>query len=134
MDNTFSFSITSNDGKHFEEEVNEVYFTSISKGDRAILKSSEDLGCLLDISKIFYKKDGEKKYISIGKGIMSFHNNEAIFIVDTFELSNEIDKDRALKKKDEAENILKKSDISIEEAKKAELSLKKALNRLSILK
>lgn len=132
--NSFLFSITSNDGKFFEENVEEVYFTSISKGDRAILSNSEDLGCLLDISKIFYKKNDNIYYISISGGIMSFHDNSAIFIVDTFELENEIDKNRVLKAKFDAENILKDSTKSPDELKKAEFSLKKALNRLSILK
>lgn len=132
--NSFLFSITSNDGKFFEENVEEVYFTSILKGDRAILSNSEDLGCLLDVSKIFYKKNDNVYYISISGGIMSFHDNSAIFIVDTFELENEIDKNRVLKAKFDAENILKDSTKSPDELKKAEFSLKKALNRLSILK
>ena len=132
--NSFLFSITSNDGKFFEENVEEVYFTSILKGDRAILSNSEDLGCLLDVSKIFYKKNDNIYYISISGGIMSFHDNSAIFIVDTFELENEIDKNRVLKAKSDAENILKDSAKSPDELKKAEFSLKKALNRLSILK
>ena len=132
--NSFLFSITSNDGKFFEENVEEVYFTSILKGDRAILSNSEDLGCLLDVSKIFYKKNDNIYYISISGGIMSFHDNSAIFIVDTFELENEIDKNRVLKAKSDAENILKDSAKSLDELKKAEFSLKKALNRLSILK
>ncbi len=132
--NSFLFSITSNDGKFFEENVEEVYFTSILKGDRAILSNSEDLGCLLDVSKIFYKKNDNIYYISISGGIMSFHDNSAIFIVDTFELENEIDKNRVLKAKFDAENILKDSTKSPDELKKAEFSLKKALNRLSILK
>ena len=42
---------------------------------------------------------------------MSFHNNNAIFIVDTFELSTEIDKERVLKAKYNAEEILKKARI-----------------------
>ena len=43
MKNSFFFSITNNDGKYFEENVEEVYFTSFKKGDHAILNGSEDL-------------------------------------------------------------------------------------------
>ncbi len=132
--NSFFFSITSNDGKHFESEVEEVYFTSIKKGDRAILKGSEDLGCLIGISKLFYKKDGIIKYISTSGGIMSFHDNKAIFLVETFELEHELDKERILSSKKRAEEKLKSSLNNQNEIEEAELSLKKAINRLSILK
>ncbi len=132
--NSFFFSITSNDGKQFESEVEEVYFTSSKKGDRAILRGSEDLGCLIGISKIFYKKDGIIKYISTSGGIMSFHDNKAIFLVETFELEHELDKDRALNAKKKAEDTLKNSLKSQKEMEEAEISLKKAINRLSILK
>ncbi len=132
--NSFFFSITSNDGKQFESEVEEVYFTSSKKGDRAILRGSEDLGCLIGISKIFYKKDGIIKYISTSGGIMSFHDNKAIFLVETFELEHELDKDRALNAKKRAEDTLKNNLKSQKEMEEAEISLKKAINRLSILK
>ena len=132
--NNFFFSITSNDGKYFESEVEEVYFTSIGKGDRAILKGSEDLGCLIGISKLFYKKDGIIKYISTSGGIMSFHENKAIFLVETFELEHELDKERILNSKKIAEEILKNTTKSQKEIEEAEISLKKAINRLSILK
>lgn len=132
--NSFFFSITSNDGKQFESEVEEVYFTSIKKGDRAILRGSEDLGCLIGISKLFYKKDGVIKYISTSGGIMSFHNNKAIFLVETFELEHELDKERVLNSKKKAEEVLKNSARSQSEIEDAEISLKKAINRLSILK
>ncbi len=132
--NSFFFSITSNDGKQFESEVEEVYFTSSKKGDRAILRGSEDLGCLIEISKLFYKKDGVIKYISTSGGIMSFHDNKAIFLVETFELEHELDKDRALNAKKRAEDTLKNNLKSQKEMEEAEISLKKAINRLSILK
>lgn len=132
--NNFFFSITSNDGKQFESEVEEVYFTSSGKGDRAILKGSEDLGCLIGISKLFYKINGVIKYISTSGGIMSFHDNKAIFLVETFELEHELNKERILNSKKKAEDILKNNSKTQKEIKEAELSLKKAINRLSILK
>lgn len=129
-----SFYINSEDGKSFNDVVDEVYFTSLKTGDRAILPGSQDLSCLVGISKIFFKKNNEITYISISGGVMSFYENKAIFLVETYELSNEINKERALNAKLKAENLLKDSTLNDEELKKAEINLKKAINRLSALK
>lgn len=132
--NKISFYINSEDGKSFNETVDEVYFTSLKTGDRAILPGSQDLSCLVGISRMFFKKNNEITYISTSGGVMSFYDNKAIFLVETYELSNEINKERALNAKMNAECILKDSTLNSEELKKAEVSLKKAINRLSALK
>lgn len=131
--NQFQFTIYSSDGKKVSLEIEALYVNVPGYGVRGILKCHEKMICNLDISSIYVYSNNEKKYFALSGGVLDVKKNEAIILADTFEARSEIDKDRALKAKENAIkklNELKKNDVNYQ---LVELSLKKAINRLSIL-
>ncbi|MDY2727944.1 MAG: ATP synthase F1 subunit epsilon [Candidatus Onthovivens sp.] len=132
--NEFLFEIISSEGKKYSAEISLLNIKT-SGGEVGILKNHYPLVAFLDISTLNIVVENRKEYFAVSGASLNFKDNKATILVDTFEKREEIDKDRVLKKKDEA---LKKISLLQKENSldliSAERSLKKALNRLSLLK
>lgn len=129
---SFKFEILSSDGKKYIDDIDELYVHVKDLGMRGFLKGHVPFICTLDISTFYIVKNNEKFYFSISGGILNFKKDLTIILADTFESKNEIDKDRAINEKTEAENKLLEHEESEYGLKEAEFSLKKAINRLSL--
>lgn len=127
-------NISSSDGKKLDLECYAIYIDLPPKGIHGILPDHIPLVAKFDIS-IFYIVDleGNYFYFSTSGGFIDVRKDRTIIFCDTFERKEEIDKDRALKEKVNAESVLKKVNNDKEVEKKASFSLKKAINRLKIL-
>jgi len=124
-----------NGKKYTSEEVTKIYFKAEEEGARAILPGSNDLSIKLPISAFYFQEEGTVKTVATSGGFLSFYKNEATFALNTYEFAEEIDKQRVLKQKENAEEILAHKDkYELKDIEKAETSLKKAINRLTLLK
>ena len=132
--NEFLFEIYSSDGKKFSSPVSELTVKT-SNGEIGILKGHYPLVAFLDISVFNITTDNKKMYFAVSGACLNVKGNKAVILADTFENRDELDKNRLLKKKEEAMKrlqALQKENIA--DLIEAERSLKKALNRLSLLK
>jgi len=134
MAKKFLFKIVSADGKTYEDNIEELNVET-SNGTIGILADHLPLIANILISVFSTKTDGKMKYFTISGGLLSVESKQVLILDDTFESSDELDKERVLKAKERAEKIL--SDISLTNSdydrQVADISLKKALNRLKIL-
>ena len=132
--NEFLFEIYSSDGKKFSSPVSELTVNT-SNGEICIFKVNYQLVAFLDISIFNATIDNKKIYFAVSGACLHVKENKAVILADTFETRDELDKNRLLKKKEEAMKrlqILQKDNCA--DLIEAERSLKKALNRLSLLK
>ncbi|MCC7429729.1 ATP synthase F1 subunit epsilon [bacterium] len=77
------------------------------------------------------EKTGKTSYLATSGGFTEIINNNAMILVETFELSEAIDKMRAEEAKNRALQRLKEKTENLDVAR-AEASLARALNRLKI--
>ena len=133
MKSKFPFKIISADGKVFTDNIDELYVTT-KNGVIGILSGHFPLVAIVEISIIKIIKDNVVSYFSISGGVLNVEKDNAYILADTFEPS-EIDKERVLKSKHEAEEKLAKlSKEDVIAFKNAEFQLKKALNRIRLVK
>ena len=127
---TFDLKVITLDGVMFDGEAESV-IARTSVGDVCILARHSNYVGTIEIGKVKIKTaDGTKEAACAG-GFLSFTDNKARLVATTFEFAEDIDRLRAEKAKEKAEEILseRKSD---KEQKMAEIKLKKALLRLNI--
>ncbi len=115
-----------------DDEVDMVIVRTID-GDRGILPRHAPLLTALEIGEIRVKNDGEEHSIAASQGYMEVHSSKVTILVNTAELEDEIDVERALAAKERAQKRLeKKSSETRVNEKRAEIALRKALNRVNV--
>lgn len=128
-------TLLSIDGKKFHDFVDALYVDIPNSGIMGILPNRLPLVTPLFISTIYYYKDGHKYYYAISGGLLNYKDSKATIMCDTYEKEDELDKERALRAKERAENILSKLETTDDvEYDDADFALKKAMNRLKLLK
>ncbi len=116
------------DGKTHSEELSRISLPT-NDGIRTILNNHMDVVVPVDIGEVKLINDKETKKVVVSEGIFNFEDNNAQLLVRTFEFPEEIDKDRAKRAKERAEERLEK-ELSAKEFHETELSLKRAVTRL----
>lgn len=129
---TFPLRIGTPDGLLFSGDVVRMVLRTIT-GDRAILANHIDFVTGIGMGEAhFVLEDGTvRKGACIG-GMISMQNGICRILSTTWEWEEEIDKDRAERAKERAEEKLRKGDLSEKEALVQEAKLKRALVRLSV--
>lgn len=129
---TFPLRIGTPDGLLFSGDVVRMVLRTIT-GDRAILANHIDFVTGIGMGEAhFVLEDGTvRKGACIG-GMVSMQNGICRILSTTWEWEEEIDKDRAQRAKERAEEKLRKGDLSEKEALVQEAKLKRALVRLSV--
>ena len=103
-------------------------------GSFGIMANHQDGVFSLDIGEIMIQSKSDTKYYSTSGGFAEINENEVCLLVETIELSSEIDISRAesaLQRANERKN--KKNEESLDEVR-IESSLSRALNRLRVAK
>jgi len=103
-------------------------------GSFGIMANHQDGVFSLDIGEIMIQSKSDTKYYSISGGFAEINENEVCLLVETIELSSEIDISRAesaLQRANERKN--KKNEEDLDEVR-MESSLSRALNRLRVAK
>lgn len=101
-------------------------------GQITILPHHEELLANVAISILIIKEADKEKHYAVGGGAMHFKakDNQAVLVLHSIEAVEEIDENKVLKEKQEAEMKLKVQ-TSYEEHREAELSLLRSLNMLA---
>ena len=128
----FNFKIVASDGKVFEAPITLLNVNS-KDGSFGIMKNHIPLVAFLGISTFNIISNNEQKYFACSEGVLRVENGGATIVAGTFETREELDKDRLLQKKEEAERKISLAGDKELDLISAETSLKKALNRLSLL-
>ena len=103
-------------------------------GSFGIMANHQDGVFSLDIGEIMIQSKSDTKYYSTSGGFAEINENEVCLLVETIELSSEIDISRAesaLQRANERKN--KKNEEDLDEVR-IESSLSRALNRLRVAK
>lgn len=129
---TFPLRIGTPDGLLYSGDVVRMVLRTIT-GDRAILANHIDFVTGIGMGEAhFVLEDGTvKKGACIG-GMVSMQNGICRILSTTWEWEEDIDKDRAQRAKERAEEKLRKGDLTTKEAMVQEAKLKRALVRLSV--
>ena len=103
-------------------------------GSFGIMANHQDGVFSLDIGEIMIQSKSDTKYYSTSGGFAEINENEVCLLVETIELSSEIDISRAesaLQRANERKN--KKNEEDLDEVR-IESSLSRALNRIRVAK
>lgn len=100
-------------------------------GERGILPNHVPVVFMLDIGKMETSENNEKKVYAISGGMFYFENKQANIIVNSIEVKEDIDVNRALASKERQLEKLEKKDPNMD-LKRAQVALKRALNRIEI--
>jgi F-type H+-transporting ATPase subunit epsilon len=86
----------------------------------------------LGIGSLYYKISGKNHYIFISGGFAEVNNNKVTILAEVAEKAAEIDRDRAQKAKERAEQRLQQTKASMDFAR-AQAALRRAIIRMSVL-
>jgi F-type H+-transporting ATPase subunit epsilon len=103
-----------------------------TEGEFGVLRGHEAFLSSVDIGELSFLKEGKKTHYSVTTGYAEVTANKVTILIETAERSDHIDKDRALKAKDNAETRLAqmtKEDVEYEIIRAA---LARAVARISV--
>lgn len=100
-------------------------------GEFGILPGHIKFLTTIDIGEIRYMKDGKTKHIATSGGFGEVVDDKVIFLVETAEVAEEIDIERARKAREKAESVLKDIPMESMEYRMRELALMRAISRIS---
>ncbi len=121
--------IVTPDGIVFSDTVHSCTAPGV-EGQFQVLKNHADLLAVLEVGEIkLIKSDGEKS-LATGGGYLEVKNDSISIVVESAELSELIDVERARLAESRAkERLVKKGEINVQ---RAEFALARALNRIKI--
>ncbi len=100
-------------------------------GEFGVLKSHVALLSALKVGVLRFDKDGKQEHVFISGGFADVNDNVVTVLAESAELAKNIDKNRAQKAQQRAEERLAQKQDSMDVAR-AELALRRALVRQSI--
>ena len=103
-----------------------------TEGEFGVLRGHEPFLSSVDVGELNFLKEGKKTYYAVNTGYAEVTSEKVTILIETAERSGDIDKDRALKAKDNAEarlNQLNKEDSEYEIMRAA---LARAIARISV--
>jgi F-type H+-transporting ATPase subunit epsilon len=115
----------------FSSKVEEVTIPG-TEGEFGVLRGHEAFLSSVDIGELNFVKDSKKTYYSVNNGYAEVTASKVTILIETAERSDSIDKDRALKAKDNAEARLAqiaKEDVEYQTLRAA---LARAITRISV--
>jgi F-type H+-transporting ATPase subunit epsilon len=115
----------------FSDKIEEVTLPG-TEGEFGVLCGHEAFLSSIDIGELNFVKEGKKIYYSVNTGYAEVTSGKVTVLIETAERSDQIDKDRALKAKDNAETRLSqltKEDVEYELMRAA---LTRAITRISV--
>jgi len=131
MIRTFPFEVHTPNRLFFNDSVGEVIVT-LTDGELAVMAGHS--ACTAPVKTGFLKimdKDGVWKTAFTANGIMEVKEHKTVLMSEAAEWGSEIDRDRALKAKERAQDVLKEGMLKFE-TDNAALSLKRAEFRLKV--
>ena len=115
----------------FSGKVEEVTLPG-TEGEFGVLRGHEPFLSSVDVGELNFIKDSKKTYFSINTGYAEITANKVTVLIETAERSDHIDKDRALKAKDNAEARLAQIAKDDVEYEKIRAALARAIVRIGV--
>jgi len=115
----------------FSGQIEEVTIPG-TEGEFGVLRGHEAFLSSVDIGELNYVKDGKKMYYAVNTGYAEVTADKVTILIETAERSDDIDKERAMRAKDNAESRLgqlTKEDADFEIMRAA---LARAIARISV--
>ena len=115
----------------FSGKIDEVTIPG-TEGEFGVLRGHEPFLSSVDIGELSFIKDGKKIYYAVNTGYAEVTSNKVTILIETAERSDNIDKNRALKAKDNAETRLAqltKEDVEYEIMR---VALARAIARINV--
>jgi F-type H+-transporting ATPase subunit epsilon len=133
MNHNLQLEIVTPFGKTLTEEILSCVVPGV-KGQFQVLKNHAPVISNISVGAIKVK-NGEKSeiFIATSGGFCEVRDNTVKIVVESAEISDSIDVDRALKAKERAEDRLKSKAGEFDEVR-AKLALARAINRISVSK
>lgn len=129
---SFHLQITTPDGLIYDGDAEKLIVRTID-GDVGILAHHENYTTALGYGEArVTTPEGETRRAACIGGLLFVMENEVRLVPTTFEWAEDIDRERALRAKENAEQMLKQSRDDKRETAMAEAKLKRALVRLSV--
>lgn len=101
-------------------------------GEFGVLPGHIQFLTTVDIGEVRYIKDGKTHYIATSGGFAEVVNDKVLMLLETAELADEIDIERAQLAKERAETALKEISFDSAEYRMYELALLRAIHRISV--
>jgi F-type H+-transporting ATPase subunit epsilon len=103
-----------------------------TEGEFGVLRGHEAFLSSVDIGELSFLKEGKRNYYAVNTGYAEVTFSKVTILIETAERSDHIDKDRAIKAKDNAENRL--AQISKEDAEYEimRVALARAITRIRV--
>jgi F-type H+-transporting ATPase subunit epsilon len=115
----------------FSGKVEEVTIPG-AEGEFGVLRGHEPFLSSVDIGELNFIKDSKKTHYSVNTGYAEVAASKVTILIETAERSDNIDKNRALKAKDNAETRLAQIAKDDVEYEKMRAALARAIVRLSV--
>lgn len=130
---TFKVKIITPNNTYLDKEINSITVKT-NIGMMTILSKHADIIANIEISQLTIKDNGHINHYATGGGVLNFYQkeNKLILLLNSIEEKNEIDLDRAIKAKENAQKRLSEENLSFREQQKYEIKLKRALNRINL--
>jgi F-type H+-transporting ATPase subunit epsilon len=114
----------------FSDKIEEVTIPG-TEGEFGVLRGHEAFLSSVDIGELNFLKEGKKTYYAVNTGYAEVTSGKVTILVETAERSDHIDKDRALKAKDNAETRLSQMNKDDVEYEIMRAALARAIARIS---
>nr|NIS41792.1 F0F1 ATP synthase subunit epsilon [Desulfuromonadales bacterium] len=101
-------------------------------GEIGILPGHTPLLTTLKVGELSYKKDGQTFHVAVNWGYVEVEDDTVTVLVETAELAEQIDLERAKAALDRAEQALKKLSPEEKDFKKMEAALERAVTRIQV--
>lgn len=101
-------------------------------GEFGILPGHIQFLTTVDIGEVRYVKEGKTYYIATSGGFAEVVNDKILMLLETAELADEIDVERAQEAKERAEAALKELSADAPEFRMHEIALNKANTRIAV--
>jgi F-type H+-transporting ATPase subunit epsilon len=115
----------------FSGKVEEVTIPG-SEGEFGVLRGHAPLLAGVDIGELHYTQENKKIYYAINTGYAEVTLVKVTILVETAERSDAIDKERAQRAKDRAEERISKMNKEDVEFEKVQTALQRAIARISV--
>jgi F-type H+-transporting ATPase subunit epsilon len=115
----------------FSDKIEEVTLPG-TEGEFGVLCGHEAFLSSIDIGELNFVKDSKRIYYSVNTGYAEVTSGKVTVLIETAERSDQIDKDRALKAKDNAETRLSQLTKEDVEYELMRIALTRAITRISV--
>lgn len=103
-----------------------------TEGEFGVLRGHEAFLSSVDIGQLIFTKNNKKTYYAVNTGYAEVTANKVTVLIETAERSDYIDKNRARRAKENAEDRMERIAKDSDEFEKARAALMRAIVRLSV--